>query len=264
MFKKIRVSKQTLAYLIFFLVIILPFIISIKPIIGGHIAFWYDPARDLLLAWDNLRKPTLIGPPTGIPGIFYGPYWIWILSMGLLVSKDPRVVVFVTQMMPYFIIMPYILYRLSSAVFNRRISVILWLLFIFAFSSYSFQIWNPHLAPLIFLMYVYVFTSTDLTLVKLKKSHKFFLSGILLGLLLNFHLSFGTAILLASVLHLVLTLILQLVKKKHDLLLSLRNWFIAQGLFFTGLVIALSPILLFEYRHGFNQIKAFMYTFSSH
>jgi len=62
---------------------------NLYAIISGNISFWYDPARDMLSAWDNLHKLTLIGSTSGIPGIFYGPYWIWLLSIPIFFSKDP-------------------------------------------------------------------------------------------------------------------------------------------------------------------------------
>lgn len=60
--------------------ILLSIILSIIPALGvlqkvflGDFAFWYDPARDMLSALSNLQKPTLIGPTSGIPGVFMDP-----------------------------------------------------------------------------------------------------------------------------------------------------------------------------------------------
>ena len=96
--------------------------LSLRSVLWGGIPFWSDPARDLLLAWDNLHKISLIGPPGGIPGVFYGPYWLWILSLIQYVSLDPRVVTLTALLIPYFILSsdlpirsaPFIFMRVSS------------------------------------------------------------------------------------------------------------------------------------------------------
>ena len=75
------VQKKLFYSLAFSLFFLFPLFLSLKNIIQGNIPFWFDNARDFLLALGNLEKPTLIGPPTGIPGVFYGPYWIWLLSI---------------------------------------------------------------------------------------------------------------------------------------------------------------------------------------
>ena len=107
-------SQKRLNKIIFSLIFILPFLASLKDILTGIIPFWYDPARDFLLALENLKKPTLLGPPTGIPGIFYGPYWIWLISIGMIFSKNPRFIVFLIQTLPYFTIFPLVLYKLTK------------------------------------------------------------------------------------------------------------------------------------------------------
>src|SRR5690349_7189844 len=86
-----------------------PILIILINIFTGNISFWYDPARDLLAGLANLHKPTLIGPTSGIPGVFYGPYWIWLLSFGQLFSHDPRIVVLIAGALPYLIFFPMVL-----------------------------------------------------------------------------------------------------------------------------------------------------------
>ncbi len=137
------------------LLVISPVIISLTDIWKGMIPFWYDPARDFLLALDHLNKPRLIGQETGIPGVFYGPFWIWFLSLGLLISKDPRFVATVVLTVPYFTLFPCVLYQLTKS-YGKLVFLILWFLFIFSFRNYSTYLWNPHLAPLILLLNIYL------------------------------------------------------------------------------------------------------------
>src|SRR5690349_8799468 len=90
--------------------ILLPLATSLHLLLLG-VNFWYDPARDLMSAWDNLSKLTLIGPTSGIPGLFYGPYWIWLLSFGLLFSKNPGIVTFIVATIPYLILFPLVWFQ---------------------------------------------------------------------------------------------------------------------------------------------------------
>src|SRR6187551_3411896 len=89
--------------------------VQLHNVFSASIPFWYDPARDMLMGWDNLHKFTLIGPTTGIPGLFYGPYWIWMLSLGELFSKDPRIVILIVATLPYLILFPLGLYLFVRA-----------------------------------------------------------------------------------------------------------------------------------------------------
>jgi len=258
MSNKIKISQKTLFWFFFILSIILPFIIYIKPIIGGNLPFWNDPARDLLMAWDNLKKPTLIGPTSGIPGIFYGPQWIWLLSLGLIFSKDPRFVSFLIIVLPYFIIIPYFLYLLTKDLFSRSTSIIIWLFFILFFGQNLNNIWSPNLAPLFFFCIVFLLYKTDFILEK-KNILKFFGLGILQGLLLNHHISFGVGITVSWLLYYLTTLIIGSFGR-NKVKQHLFNWFINILGFGAGFFLILSPFFLFELRHGFIQIKSLFFT----
>src|SRR5258706_349978 len=100
------ITHYKLRQMILFVSFLIPLILVLATLFSYNLKLWYDPARDLLSAWNNLSKPTLIGPTSGIPGIFYGPYWIWLLSFGLLFSKNPLIVTFIVATIPYCLIFP--------------------------------------------------------------------------------------------------------------------------------------------------------------
>jgi len=205
---------------------------TLRSVILGTIPFWFDPARDLLRAWDNLSKPTLLGPSTGIPGVFYGPWWIWLLSLGLIISKDPRLITGLVLTLPYLTIFPWLLIKL----FRLKTGLILWVLFMITSAHYATHLWNPHLAPLILLGLIYL-------LIKVKKEwKKIFLIGLLAGLLMNFHMSLGIGALVASGLF----------------LLIITKWRIIW--FGLGVGVAFVPTILFELRHGFHQSRIMIKT----
>ncbi len=240
--------------------IIVPFIIAVTPIIGSHINFWYDPARDLLLAWDNLKKPALIGVPTGIPGLFYGPYWIWFLSAAMFLTKDPRLILFLVITLPYFIIVPFIFFKLSSKWLGRVVGLATCLLFLFFYLRSYNQIWNPNLAPLIFIIELYVLYASRFWLDK-PDIRNWFMLGLIQGLLLNFHISFGLGILVSIFFYFAIELIWNLHHRPHKQKI-LINWVLNIFFFSLALLLVFTPFFLFEARHGFNQIKILIYTLS--
>lgn len=231
--------------------ILIPFLFSFIDLLRGNISFWYDPARDFISAFDNLHKPTLIGPTTGIPGLYYGPYWIWLVSLGLLLAKDPRVVIFVILTIPYFIIFPYLLFKFKK-LYGLLPVVCIWLLFAINFGRfYANQPWNPHLAPLLFLLLFSLLFFTDFTK-KRSVTKVTILTGFVSGLLINFHWSLGATLLIGTWIFFISNYFL--LQKQRAI-----GFFFYKGLyFFTGFAIAFFPFFLFEVRHGFAQTKVIL------
>lgn len=195
----------------------------LRSVVFGGLPFWYDPARDMLLAWDNHAKLSLIGQPGGIPGVFYGPFWIWGLSLVLLFTKDPRWVVVLVLAVPYFLILPVLLKRLKLSM--------AFILLMANFRDYAAAIWNPHLAPFIFIVFIYFLYQNN-----------FFLAGLLAGSLTSFHLSFATAVIAAYGIYLLIR------RKSKDLIMGIL-----------GIVAALSPLIVFEIKHGFNISRSYVW-----
>jgi hypothetical protein len=220
-------------------------------ILSGNIPFWYDPARDLLSAWNNLTKITLIGSTSGIPGIFYGPYWIWILSVPIFFSKDPRLATFIVCFIPYMLLFPLVIYYFKKY-FSGNIILILWLFFVLGFKSYALFIWNPNISPLLFLAAIYFILSAE-TDEKSKTSYKrLFFSGMISGLVLNFNLSFGSVFVLGYFLFSILN---TCIFKNEKILIKLKIIFLKLFSFLTGAIIFFVPFFVFEIRHGFEQTK---------
>src|SRR4030043_919753 len=50
--------------------------------INELLGFWYDQGRDALVIWDLIHKGKffLIGPTTGIAGIFRGPFYYYLIA----------------------------------------------------------------------------------------------------------------------------------------------------------------------------------------
>ncbi len=250
--------KKIDSFVSLFLIVSIVFIffITCRALYFGAFAFWFDPARDLGLGLANLRKLSLIGHPSGgLPGLFYGPYYIWLISFAEIFSKDPRWIWFAVATVPYFTLFPLVmlLYRKYT-----DISVILAfiLLFLLSFTNHS-QIWNPNPTPIMYLGAVYFAT---LILFKNKQIALYaILTGLLAGFIANFHMSFGIGIIVSFGLLFLVNIFKAKTAddRKHDL----TNRIVVLFLFFVGVGTTYFPFLLFEFRHGFNQIKIILTNF---
>lgn len=224
----------------------------LQKVFTGGFALWYDPSRDLLLGLDNLHKLTLIGPTSGIPGVFYGPYWIWMISFAQLISKDPRVVLFIILTLPYLIFFPFLLSRFSK-IFGFPTILLLWLLFLLSEHQYLDGIWNPYPALILILLTIYLLFSKTYDF-SLRNKIRYCLIGFTEGLVMNFHLSFGIGMLFGLIVYLFGELVFYLYKDKNKKR-TLVHKIPEIGLFFVGLLIAFLPFIAFEVRHQFLQTK---------
>ncbi len=222
--------------LIIFGIWLLGTVVVLRSIMFGGIPFWFDPARDMLLAVANLSKLTLLGVPTGIPGLNYGPYWVWFLSFATIFSKDPRLASFLVLGVPYLFILPALLFKLRGT-FKLEAALAIWLILICNFESYASFIWNPHLAP--FLFFLLFFISVKAFTKKASSPLIFIAFGFVAGLIFNFSFAFGIAAFFAS----FITLIFYRV--------HLKNF----AAFILGAGVAFLPTLIFELRHGFNEVQ---------
>jgi hypothetical protein len=248
-------------FLIILLAILLPLSLALVLILSVNLTFWNDNARDLLTAWNNLTKLTLIGPPSGIPGIFYGPYWIWLLSFGLFFSKNPLLVTILTATIPYFILFPLLWFRFKKF-FDFTSLLTGWLLFIFSNGmTYATQLWNLYPAPLITLTIIYMLMIVEFTIITKKQTVLALTMGFLLGLLINFDISFGIAFVFGTVIYFIINTIYTVIKSNKNL----QKKYVANTIYslttvLIGLVIAFLPSILFEKRHGFHQTQALLHT----
>ncbi|HKC04625.1 MAG TPA: hypothetical protein VKC54_02030, partial [Patescibacteria group bacterium] len=78
--KKIR-KLFTLEIILVFITLLVAFIIRIFRI-NQILGFYYDQGRDGLVIWDLIHKGKffLIGPTTGIAGIFRGPFYYYLIA----------------------------------------------------------------------------------------------------------------------------------------------------------------------------------------
>src|SRR3990170_6853905 len=125
----------------------------------GLFAFNYDQGRDFLavskIIWE--KDLVLIGQTTGLPGIFYGPWWYYFLAPVVFVSGgDPqKVAIFFAVLAIFSVVFLYLL--LKTLTKNTLLSLML--ATIASFSNLwmfgSTSVWNPSLTPIFLMISIY-------------------------------------------------------------------------------------------------------------
>lgn len=122
------------------------------------LAFYYDQGRDSLVIWRLLHegKLFLVGPVTGIEGIFLGPFYYWLITpLYFLGGGSP---VFVTAGLNLISVAGiYLLYLLAKEFFDQKVALLSSFLVAFSYSLVIFSRWlsHPPLLPTFSLLIIY-------------------------------------------------------------------------------------------------------------
>lgn len=125
----------------------------------GFFAFTYDQGRDLLAVKDivNNFNLTLIGPTTGLPGIFYGPWWYYFLSpIFAATSGDPLKITLVFALIGITsLVVLFLFIRKITGNTLVALGIIAIASMSQPFITSSSQIWSPSLVTPLMLIYLY-------------------------------------------------------------------------------------------------------------
>lgn len=226
--------------LLILIILLLAFFLRIYRI-ESLLDFHFDQGRDAKVIWDlwNSRKLFLIGPVTGIEGVFLGPFYYYLISPFYLISKGNPVIVSIF-LSSLTVIALYVLYKTGEELKDKRLGLIA--LLIGSFSHYIIfsNRWLSNPTP-IFLTSILIFYSMLKIVKKDKKNLRWYLTFLLVGM--SFHFEAASAAFYIPVL--IVFLIWQ--KKainKRTLLISLL-------LFFSTFI----PQLFFNFRHDNLLVK---------
>lgn len=128
------------------------------------LGFWYDQGRDALVIWDFLhyRKFFLIGPVTGIDGIYLGPFYYYLIAPFYWLGRGSPV--FVAASLCWLTLGAiFLIYLLAKEIYNRPIALLAAFLYGFSCSLVIFSRWlaNPNPLPfftliVLFLLYAFI------------------------------------------------------------------------------------------------------------
>jgi hypothetical protein len=226
-------------YLILYAIVIIGSFLRLQGVFTNSFAFTYDVGRDMLALSNiiHLHKIPLIGATTGLPGIFYGPWWYYLLTPFFIIfSGNPRGIaltmslVGITTIILGFYFGKKIGGNLLGLILAALISVSPYLI------SLSSQIWNPNISPFfVVLILLVIFKIFDKS--KIGKSIFYTFLGILLALSIDLEIVYGLLLSIGILLSIIL------IKRTVN--------FRAIIFFIIGSLIILAPRIVFELRHQF-------------
>ncbi len=219
----------------FVLIFLLSAIIRFRPVIDGTFPYLYDHGRDML----DVRKIvvdhnfTLIGPTTGLPGIFHGPVHYYLLAIGFLLSGG-HPASGVTMVVLAQLLGGLLCYYLGSRFFSKSFGFILSLIYLLAYGSItvSAMFWNPYWIPVLLVIFYFA------VLGALQKNSRYWLlAGLVAGLIAQFEIAFG-----AFLIPYMFIVGILFAKKFYK-----NIYFWGSFLFF---FVAFIPLIAFDFRHG--------------
>jgi hypothetical protein len=208
--------------------------------IEERVNFSMDQGESLLRVrelWKN-RELTLLGPPSSLTvfgrQFFFGPM-VYYLLMGIMLLANWQPIRGAVILILLNLGSMIFLYQGVKKLTNKEVAKLSCLLWVFCPASidYSNNLWNPSLMLLIIPVAIYFFALT----VKRGKIFDFGLLGLSLGIGLQFH--FQVAIIIG------LVTIFFIVRKERGCFF----WYIL------GLAAGYAPLLLFDIRNNFYNIK---------
>ena len=135
--------------LLLFLIILIGSYLRLTGVFTNSFAFTYDVGRDMLALWSivHTHKLILVGFTTGLPGVFYGPWWYYLLLLPYILSSgNPQgmaltmaIVGIATIIFGFF---------LGKRIEGDFLGISLASLIAVSPTLVSSQIWNPDIVPI--------------------------------------------------------------------------------------------------------------------
>lgn len=224
--------------ILLYLVIAVGAFLRLQGVFANSFAFTYSIGKDMLALWNiaYAHRLLLIGQE-GFPGIFYGPWWHYILTPFFVIfSGNPQGIAFLMASIGIFsIVLGYVF---GNRIGGKPLGIILATLISVSqiMVSFSSQIWSVNLISLFTLFSLFILERIYFS--EKHKSKYYFLLGIMLALNIDFEIFFGSLFALGIILSIVLT--------------DRRKISIKYLLFFIlGCLLIASPKILFDLRHQF-------------
>lgn len=241
-------KSHTVSFFVLVAILAVAFFIRVYRV-GDLLQFYYDQGRDALVIWKlwNEGKPFLIGPVTGLSGIFLGPaYYYLIAPFYLIGGGDPSYpAVFLVLLS---VIALLLLYVLGAKMHSRKAGFIA--LFIGSFSYYLFtnSRWLSNPNPMYLISMLFFWSLWEITNWKIENKKWKMESGkwklykwwIIASLLVGLSLQFESA---SGVFYIPIFAVFALWQYRK---LPNFKYIVLAGLAF---LTTLTPQLIFNFRH---------------
>jgi 4-amino-4-deoxy-L-arabinose transferase-like glycosyltransferase len=233
MLKKIK-HCFTLEHISVSVILTISFILRIFRV-DQILGFYYDQGRDGLVIWDLIHsyKFFLIGPTTGLPGVFRGPFYYYLIAPFYWLGNGnpvvPAVFLVVLSVMALGI-----MYYLAREIGGKKMGIIALILGSFSFEIIYASRWLSNPTPMLFLSMVLVWM---LFLIQDGKKWAWIILSFVLGLSF-FH--FGSS---GELFYFPAVLIFAICFKKFP---DIKTALISVGTF----LLTFAPLLIFNFKHG--------------
>lgn len=244
-----KIKKE---FIILIIIIVIGSYLRLQGVFTNSFAYTYDVGRDLLALLDIVKDHSisLIGPTTGLPGVFYGPWWyLMLVPFFVIFNGNPQGIAFVMAIIGILSIIGG--YIFGKKIGNKNLGFMLAGLISVspALISLASQIWSPNIIPL-FVLIVFAILYKIFEQKNKKINIYYFFLGLLLLLIIDLEIVFGVLFFAGIIVSVILIL-----KRKIGMINIL-------SLILGGLLIA-SPRIIFELRHNFLMTKSLIAFLSS-
>ncbi len=168
--KEIRNHK--IIYLILGVILVFALYVRVHGL-GTVLGFYFDQGRDALVIWDFIHshKFFLIGPTTGLPGIFRGPYYYYLIAPFYLLGRGNPVwpANFLALTSVFAIVL---IYYLGAKIQDRRTGIIAAIIASFSFYIVMASRWLSNPTPMLLLSMLLVSSMFQITRITREKSQK--------------------------------------------------------------------------------------------
>lgn len=241
MFFQNKYTKLILVIIVFTIFIYL----RLQPIFLQKIPYTFDQGRDFLKVEEivKYKNLTFIGPTTGAPGVYHGPWWYYMLAIPYIFFNGAPVG-FALFIFFINLLTTYLFYRFLNKEFN--------------FLTALFFLLIASVSPYLIFMSFFVISSTPelpLFLLLLFLTYKLFKKpSLFIQLLIFFTLGFILEQEIPPGLFLIPSYFAALIITKQIKKFSFNQKHVLYS--FVSFIIASLPRIIFEIKHNFIQTKA--------
>jgi 4-amino-4-deoxy-L-arabinose transferase-like glycosyltransferase len=232
--KKIFNKLYTPWNLLILIILLLAFVVRIYRI-GELLDFHYDQGRDALVIWDLLYKGKmfLIGPTTGLAGVFRGPFYYYLIAPFYFLGQGnpiyPSLFLSLTTVLAI-----WLMYYLVSKFQDKQSGLIAVLIASFSYFMVWTSRWLSNPTPMLLLSVVLVWA---MYLVVKQKQYGWYVMSLVSGLSL---FSFGSSGELFYIPAILIFLILNWENRPN-----IKTLVVSTVLF----IFTFSPLLIFDIKH---------------
>lgn len=209
--------------------------------ISDYLTFLGDEGRDVLIVKRIIvdHELTFLGPTASVGGFFLGPMYYYFMAPFLWLWRlDPTGPAVMVALFGVATIA--LLYKVGSDWFDEKTGLIASALYALSpvVIAYSRSSWNPNLVPFFALLFVYLLWRITIY----KRQRDYFFLGLVAGFGIQFHYLFLFLFVLAA-------LWLLLFERKKSTIGGIVRAA-------SGFILIFSPLILFELRHSFPNVRA--------